>query len=154
VVQPNDSFWVISKRVFGSGAYYQAIHEHNRERFPNQDSLQVGDVLEIPPAEYLQKTYPDLCPKPRKGAPLPPASSATPPPGSRVYLVEEGDTLFDIARHELGSPKRWVEIYDLNRQVLSEDLHYLKPGLELILPPRHSGRETPAQRTTTRSPRS
>ena len=52
----------------------------------------------------------------------------------RVYTVEDGDTLFEIARHELGKPSRWAEIYDLNRDVLGNDFDYLRPGIELILP--------------------
>jgi nucleoid-associated protein YgaU len=49
-------------------------------------------------------------------------------------VVEEGDTLFDIARYELGKASRWSEIYDLNRQALGEDMDYLRPGTQLILP--------------------
>ena len=48
--------------------------------------------------------------------------------------MEDGDTLFEIARHELGKTSRWAEIYDLNREVLGNDFDYLRPGLELILP--------------------
>jgi nucleoid-associated protein YgaU len=51
-----------------------------------------------------------------------------------VYVVAQGDTLFDIARYELGKASRWAEIYELNRDVLGEDFDYLKPGLELTMP--------------------
>lgn len=51
-----------------------------------------------------------------------------------TYVVEEGDTLFDIARHELGEASRWVEIYELNRDRLGNDHDYLTPGLKLIMP--------------------
>ena len=54
--------------------------------------------------------------------------------GSNVYVVEQGDTLFDIARYELGKASRWAEIYDLNRDVLGEDFDHLSPGTELTLP--------------------
>jgi nucleoid-associated protein YgaU len=54
--------------------------------------------------------------------------------GGRVYVVEKGDTLFDIARYELGKPSRWAEIYDLNQDVLGDDFHFLEPGTELVLP--------------------
>jgi nucleoid-associated protein YgaU len=51
-----------------------------------------------------------------------------------VYVVEEGDTLFDIARYELGKASRWAEIYDLNRGQLGTDYNYIAPGTKLMLP--------------------
>jgi len=48
--------------------------------------------------------------------------------------VAEGDTLFDIARNELGKASRWAEIYALNREQLGEDFDHLAPGTQLILP--------------------
>ena len=46
----------------------------------------------------------------------------------------EGDTLFNIARYELGKAARWAEIYELNRDVLGKDFNYLTPGTQLTLP--------------------
>ena len=54
--------------------------------------------------------------------------------GGRTYTVAEGDTLFNIARYELGKASRWAEIYDLNRDVLGKDFNYLTPGMKLVLP--------------------
>ena len=54
--------------------------------------------------------------------------------GGRTYTVVEGDTLFNIARYELGKASRWAEIYDLNRDVLGKDFHYLTPGAQLVMP--------------------
>ncbi len=136
-VQPNDNYWKISQKVYGDGGYFKAIHEHNRLRYPRADKLQVGDVLDVPPASVLLERYADLCPKPRKA---PPAHSTLQPAstrhraGERVYVVGEGDTLFDIAKYELGKATRWAEIYELNRDVLGEEFDYLRPGTELVLP--------------------
>ncbi len=81
----------------------------------------------------------------------PPPSSSNPPPSSnnpppsysnpqshatpvstrqsyrsgRPYTVAEGDTLFNIARYELGKASRWVEIYELNSDLLGKDINYL-----------------------------
>jgi len=60
-------------------------------------------------------------------------SSEQPPP--RTYDVSEGETLFDIARRELGKASRWVEIYDLNCMILGERIHPA-PGTQLLLPER------------------
>ena len=55
---------------------------------------------------------------------------------SSLHAVNEGDTLFTIARYELGKATRWAEIYDLNREALGEDFDYLRPGMELVMPAR------------------
>jgi nucleoid-associated protein YgaU len=52
---------------------------------------------------------------------------------SRTYRVQEGDTLSVIAQRELGSSKRWQEIYELNRDQL-DDKQTIKIGMELKLP--------------------
>ena len=54
--------------------------------------------------------------------------------GNSVYTVREGETLFDIARDQLGKASRWEEIYDLNQDELGETFNRLKPGMKLILP--------------------
>jgi nucleoid-associated protein YgaU len=136
-VAPNDNYWIIAEKVYGNGAYFKALFEHNRARHPRSEKLQVGDVLDAPSVGLLADRYPDLCPRPRKvpnaRQTLQPASTRR-HAGERVYVVGEGDTLFDIARHELGKAARWTEIYDLNRDVLGEDFDYLRPGTELALP--------------------
>ena len=142
-VQPNDNYWTISEKVYGSGNYFKAIHEHNRLQHPESDSLSVGEVIEVLSEAELLKRYPALCPKPRAAAPaksMAVQTSAQQRVGGRVYVVEQGDTLFDIARHELGKASRWAEIYDLNRDALGEDFDFLQPGTELMLPT--SKRET------------
>jgi nucleoid-associated protein YgaU len=138
-VQPNDNLWIISEKVYGSGRYFKAIYEHNRGQLPHADQLAVGTVIAVPPAGVLEQNYPALCPKQRKSALVKPRAvqASTRPSTSRgenVYVVEEGDTLFDIARYELGKASRWSEIYDLNREVLGGDFDYLQPGTELAMP--------------------
>ncbi|MGQ9821104.1 MAG: LysM peptidoglycan-binding domain-containing protein [Thermogutta sp.] len=52
----------------------------------------------------------------------------------KTYTVQEGETLFDIARRQLGKASRWVEIYDLNRGRLGKQMEGFRPGITLILP--------------------
>lgn len=147
-VEPNDNFWRISQKVYGTGAYFKALEEHNRPQTGERTLLSVGDEISTPPLSVLLQTYPDLCPKPRKpplqgrGAAL--VSSAQ--PGGRTYTVAEGDTLFDIARAELGKASRWAEIYELNRDQLGEDFNYLAPGMRLAMPSRDERSESTATR--------
>jgi len=54
--------------------------------------------------------------------------------GRRVYVVQEGDNLYDIARRELGKALRWTEIYELNKEVLGKQSLDVAVGTRLILP--------------------
>lgn len=136
-IQPSDSYWTISERLYGSGSYYKALAEHNRAQIASEDQLKPGDVIDAPPLAQLEQTYPSLCPKPERRESL---QSRTQPVstrssrGGRAYTVTEGDTLFNIARYELGKASRWAEIYELNRDVLGKDFNYLTPGMQLTLP--------------------
>ncbi len=150
-VQPNDNYWAISQKVYGSGAYFKALAEHNRGKVAQRDKLRVGDTIATPTIAQLERLYPDLCPKPsrreavRNRATL---ASTHGGAGGRSYEVQEGDTLFDIARNELGKATRWAEIYELNRDALGKDFDYLTPGMLLILPPKDA--PAPIDKTTRR----
>lgn len=72
----------------------------------------------------------------RKPQETPPSPS---PRQLRVYIVQEGDNLYEIARYLLGKPSRWVEIYELNKDILGDDLEHLRPGTQLAIPPAESG---------------
>lgn len=152
-IQPNDSLWKISEKVYGNGRYFKAIYEHNKVKLPDPDRLQAGTEISVPPPGILEDRYPALCPKQRKSVLVKPremtASAQAPAAGGSrgadVYVVAEGDTLFDIARYELGKAARWGEIYQLNRDVLGEDFDYLQPGLELKMPARDAASSTARQ---------
>ncbi len=152
-VQPNDNYWIISNKLYGSGAYFKALAEHNRGKLPQEDKLAVGDVISAPEVSELEELYPGLCPKTSRRELVKHRASTVSTrsiySGGRTYTVEEGDTLFDIARYELGKASRWVEIYQLNRDVLGDDHDYLTPGLQLTLPSNaRSDRSTQRPQTT------
>lgn len=54
-------------------------------------------------------------------------------PQNRTYTVQKGDSLWRIAAQELGSGKRWQEIYELNRDLISNP-SMIFVGQELKLP--------------------
>ncbi len=150
-VQPNDSFWKISEKLYGTGAYFQALAEHNREKVDNQNQLQVGQVLAAPDVAELEQEYPAYCPKPehRYVARHHTASLRVSRTGDEtLYTVAEGDSLYRIARYELGDASRWYEIYQLNREVIGESYNHLRPGTQLILPDNHASE--PADAVTRR----
>ena len=155
-VQPNDSFWTISERVYGNGAYFRALGELNRGKAARPDRLSPGLLIATPPVAQLQKDYPDLCPRPSHREPVRDRgysggammAAAAAGGGGRTYVVQEGDTLSSIARYELGKVSRWAEIYQLNREALGKEYDYLTPGMRLVLPVRDP---PPGDRTTRRS---
>lgn len=129
VVAPGDNLFEISRKVYGDGSYYRALFAYNSDRYPHAEDIRSGTVLDIPPAEYLKQRYPELIGGASEGA----LGRATVVSGSS-YTVREGDTLFDIARKQLGQASRWTELYELNRAALGENLENLRPGVTLRLP--------------------
>ena len=99
----------------------------------------------------LREKYPNLCPRLNKGPTTRrqaiAAGSRTAAEGGRRYLVEEGDTLGEIARYELGDVNRWTEVYQLNRALLGNDPHSIRLGMWLVLPT--SSNSTPLARRPT-----
>ena len=151
-VQPNDSYWTISEKVYGSGAYFRALAEQNRGKAARPDRLPPGLIIATPPIAQLEKEYPDLCPRPNRREAVHNRASNTmltaTTAAGRTYVVQEGDTLSSIARNELGKVSRWAEIYQLNREALGKDYDYLTPGMRLVLP---FGESQSGDRTTRRS---
>ncbi len=62
-VVPDDSFWKISRKQYGSARYYQALMRHNQDRVADAQRLRPGMQLSIPSTTYLERTYPDLIEK-------------------------------------------------------------------------------------------
>lgn len=137
-VEPNDSYWTISEKTYGTGAYYKALAELNRGKSDSENRLLPGAIVSTPSVTELEKSYPDLCPKAGRREAIQSRNSMVSTRQSyrsgRTYTVAEGDTLFNIARYELGKASRWAEIYDLNREALGKDFNYLTPGMKLTLP--------------------
>ncbi len=131
----DDSFWSISERVYGTGVYFKALYEHNRERFPEPDRIPQGREVEVPSFDELKRLYPDLCAQPSDEdtvvySQLRPSEQ----PKTRPYVVRQGETLWDIARFELGQGSRYVEILRLNRDRLGDDYNHPPAGMTLQLP--------------------
>ncbi|HEY6547023.1 MAG TPA: LysM peptidoglycan-binding domain-containing protein [Vicinamibacteria bacterium] len=54
------------------------------------------------------------------------------PEGAVYYIIEKGDTLWDLSKRFLGNPYLWPQIWDQNRYVT--DAHWIYPGDPLTLP--------------------
>jgi nucleoid-associated protein YgaU len=135
-VQNNDTYWTIAEKTYGSGAYFKALYEHNRRQLEGTESLRAGVQLVLPDEATLRRLYPSLCPRPAKLAVAGRATraSATTDSNERIYVVRDGDTLYEIARRQLGKASRWAEVYELNRDAIGDATDRLPPGTRLVLP--------------------
>jgi hypothetical protein len=57
-----------------------------------------------------------------------------PEAGPNDYIIEKGDTLWDLAGEWLGDPYLWPQVWDENRYIL--DSHWIYPGDPLVVPGR------------------
>lgn len=52
------------------------------------------------------------------------------PAGTEVYIIERGDTLWDLAGEFYGDPYLWPQLWEQNRYIL--DAHWIYPGDPLV----------------------
>jgi nucleoid-associated protein YgaU len=133
-VGENDSYWALSKRVYGTPAYFHALEKYNSSRIQDSNRLRAGMKVLTPEPRELETLFPHLISEAGSGEPAQKANSGI----SRdahgpIYRVGASDTLSGIAQAHLGRASRWVQIYEMNRKVVS-DPKALKPGTVLRLP--------------------
>jgi nucleoid-associated protein YgaU len=71
--------------------------------------------------------------------------------GDRTHLVVDGDTLSALAERFLGTANRAKEIFELNRDILSDPV-LLPIGVELKIPPRTKPSEAAQSTQSTKTP--
>lgn len=120
--RPHDSLWKIAETHLGDGTRFNEIVTLNPDQFPNgPEFLATGVVLQLP-------------------APATDPADPTHDAGDAPYVVEEGDTLWDIADEQLGDPTRYDEIFNASRNTTQPDGDRLtnpdliRPGWELNVP--------------------
>jgi murein DD-endopeptidase MepM/ murein hydrolase activator NlpD len=124
-VQRGDSLSKIAQRALGDGNRWREIYDANRDTISNPNIIHPGQVLRLPGAS----------------APAPAPQPAPQPSGS--YTVRGGDTLSKIAQRSLGDAGRWQELYNLNRDKISNP-NIVWPGMTLRLPGGAQAAPTPA----------
>ena len=102
VVRPHDTLWGIAERLLGDGDRWPEIARANYGR-PQPDGGTLTHVHWLNPGWRLHI----------------PASGAQ--RHGRWHTVRPGETLATIAAHELGSPRRWEQLFRLNRGTTQPD---------------------------------
>jgi nucleoid-associated protein YgaU len=147
VVQSGDTLGAIAKKVYGPEqgnklTNIEAIFEANRKTLSAIDDLKVGQKLTIPPIASTASNTPASAlsgsnfakvdsvgqrhttagtEKPAAANKPAQATKADNSKPGRVYVVKEGDSLWQIASEQLGDGNRYKEIVKLNSDILSSE---------------------------------
>ncbi len=146
-VKSGDSFYLIAKAMYGNSHYYPHILRANPTIDPNR--LKPGMVIQLPSPSSVRptETAANTRTTAATGNVMPPSLSATATSGARrsettavrpltsgEYRVAQDDNLYRIAVKLYGSPKRMLEIYELNKASIGSDPAKLRVGAVLKLP--------------------
>lgn len=123
-VRPGDTLSSISNTLFGSPNFWSKIAQANPG--VNSNRLRVGQVLVIPPESEVRGTG-TVRTEPASG-------SALVKDPTREYQVVAGDSLSRISQQLYGTPNRWREIYELNKDAIGASPTRLRVGMVLKLP--------------------
>ena len=144
IVRPNDNYWRISRKVYGTARYFAALAKHNEATIPDPRNMKPGIKISTPSKEQLEQQYGNLLPvmeAPRPVGAVRHSPNAPKTPGYYVeadgrpaYRIGPGDTLWLISKKTLGRSTRWEEIYELNKDRLAST-EGLSTGAILLLPP-------------------
>ena len=143
ILLPNDNFWRVSRKVYGTARYFQALAKFNEAMIPDPKHMKPGLKIKTPMRAQLEQQFQSMIPKTSTYTPPPaPAGVAsvpgTPgvfaaPTGELLFRVGDNDSLSTISQKTLGRSSRWNEIYELNRDRLP-DPDRLAIGTVLRLP--------------------
>ena len=94
----------------------------------------LGEARRVPTAQ-TSIVAPPVRPSRQPQATPAPAPAASPDPTSvpRSYTVQSGDSLSSISRKVYGTPSRWIDIYQANRDRLSSE-NALRVGQDIRIP--------------------
>ncbi len=134
--QAGDSLRSVATKYYGDATKLTILRRSNEGR----TDVQPGEKILVPvfdgdaPAASAAETIADAQPMSSgSGATASTPVAAKKTGGPRTHVVKEGESLWKIAKQELGSGARWKEIYEANRDVLSTP-DAVHSGLKLRIP--------------------
>jgi nucleoid-associated protein YgaU len=145
IVTEGDSLAFIAKKFYGEQEGNKEknitrIFEANRKLLKAPDEIYIGQELIIPPLTITKEksetknTFPDgMFEKVTSIGQRQHPTKTNETKQSKVYIVQEGDSLWKIAAEQLGNGNRFPEISKLNSDIL-EDEDTLIVGMRLKLP--------------------
>lgn len=135
-VHKGDTLKGIARTWLGDEKLAEALYEQNKTRIPDAKHLSARLTLVFPRSKFAKKLA-EVGTAGSSGTATMPAGMkkdevkpTTEPAGDKKYVVKEGDTLYGIAKRELGKGSRWEEIASLNHL----DGNMVRKGQTLLLP--------------------
>ncbi len=122
-----DSYAVVAQAYYGSAQKQSVLKRSNEGRA----DVKPGETIFLPvfdtDATLVDRSRGSSAERAGSKSSAPAASSG------RVHVVADGESLWKIAKKELGNGDRWREIYELNRDVLAKP-EAVHKGQRLRLP--------------------
>jgi len=129
VVKAGESLSKICEREYGDMNLWPRLVAHNADRISDPNSVPQGVTIRIPSLEVLlgaAASAPASQPAADRPADTPAQARPPAPPASEqpqqkyiTYTIKAGDSLTTIAQKHLGSARRYLELYNLNKDVIA-----------------------------------
>ena len=128
LTRAGDTWWSLAQEIYDDGQLFRELYRHNQGRVAQYDRIPAGTEIVCPPASVLRREPPQLAAENRSAS-----------VSGRTYRTRAGDTLFSIAREQLGQASRFGELLQENKAQLPQRVGHLSAlpaGIELQLPRR------------------
>lgn len=123
VVATGETFVSIARAVYGDGRYYQSLIDANPNVDP--DKLKPGMTIQLPPDSQVKES---------RGKSSSKSSGSAAASDGKTYTVQNGDSLYKIAKKLYGNGQKSDDLYEANKQLIGPDSTRLKVGMVLKLP--------------------
>ncbi len=119
---------------------------------PEQPPPQAAQPEQAQPQQAAQPEPQQQPPARTETAPVVTEQSPRPPPDTNIqpvpgtpeeYVIQKGDTLWDLSQKFLNNPWYWPKIWSNNPYI--ENPHWIYPGNKLRIVPGEGGQQAPAQ---------
>jgi nucleoid-associated protein YgaU len=154
-IRSRDSLAKIARKAYGteSPSVIDAIYQANRDVLKAPDKIREGQTIVLPPIKGIENRLvaagagfadrgPTIVPNPipeseraQSARSKPTDVATTAKPTFREYTVRDNESLSKIASRELGDSSRFLEIFQLNRDILKSP-DKIRSGMKLKMPPK------------------
>ena len=131
-----DSLWAVAQRHYGDGRIFRALAAYNGLDKATSTQQTTGNEIRLPRLEQLLADFPGLMPMDSAVSDSSNSAGEDQSALAKTYVTGVDETLFGIARDQLGQAYRYVEIIEINAKQLPADVTSstkLAAGTRLIL---------------------
>lgn len=135
-IKEGETLSEIAKEQLGGSHRAKFLYEFNKDIIKDPNNLVKGTVISIPVEQVEQEKIIDV----KSGASFDKADNLDTKDISKgvsfktkEYIVKKNDSLWKIAKRELGSGMRWKEIQELNKEKIKNP-DRLIPGIRIVIP--------------------